>query len=380
MFYLFAGLSAILLLEAVLTLKAVIRFRNFFFKELSASTPVLTNWPRVALIAPCKGLESGIEDNVESWVGLDYPNFKIFFVVESVDDPVVPLLRKYPLAHLLIAGQAQTSGQKVHNLIYAIQNIPEEYEVFAFIDSDCNVRTDWLKNMITKIIASPSDAASGYRWFSNDSNLGSLIRAAWNSSVLTLYKEHGENNFAWGGSTGISRETFVKAQVSKFWEGSISDDYSLTIALKVSGRRINFVPGSLAYTHDSITVKDFMHWAFRQLLITRIYNPRLWFAALAFHVLWFIWIAIGVGFPVHFILTFLAIQSIQAFKADLRWQCIHRIHGSSTRQRVSFWFLGPVIGLFNFALLCLTPFTSKIRWRGVEYAISDANHVKVFRR
>src|SRR5688500_5144276 len=135
-----------------------------------------------------------------------------------------------------VAGLSENCGQKVHNLQFAIQSLPSEYSVVAFIDSDCFVRSDWLRNLVRSVLLDSQHAASGYRWFSADQNFASLLRSAWNSTVLTLFKEKGKDNFAWGGSTAISRDSFDGSRVLEFWRGSVSDDYSLTQALKTSGR------------------------------------------------------------------------------------------------------------------------------------------------
>jgi len=364
MFAVFCALSTIMMVEAILTLRKVYRFRDFFRKEIKA--PALTldyNWPRVALLAPCKGLDVNLRENVESWLAQRYPDYKVFFIVESALDPALQILCEFPQAELLIAGPAQDCGQKVHNLRIAIDHVPLSYEAFAFVDSDCLLKPDWLQNLVTQIVRTPNHAATGYRWFTCQKNFGSLLRAVWNSSVLTLYEEEGKNNFAWGGSTAISRSTLESCRVPDFWEGTISDDYGLTNAMKSGGRLVHFVPGAIALTTDCVSLSGFLRWAFRQLLITRIYNPRLWFAALFFHCLWILWIATGLFHPLYFVPLFVIVQGIQGMKAEARLQCV------SIGNRGLFWLAGPLIGLCNSILLFGTLFTRKVIWRGVEYIL-----------
>lgn len=377
MFSIFGVLSVILLLEAILTLSKVIRFRNFFIRDISVAVDHL---PKVALLAPCKGLDRGMEENIRSWFKLDYPDFKIFFIVDSDQDPALSLVRKFRQAEVMIAGNAVDCGQKVHNLRYAISRIPPGYEVFVFVDSDCCVKNDWLRNLVRELCGDPENAVTGYRWFTNTANFGSIVRSAWNSSVLSLYQEKGKDNFAWGGATAILRTTFESSRILEFWKGSISDDYSLTNAMKSSGRMVNFVPGALAFTRDSVSFGEFLKWAFRQLLITRIYYPKLWAAAFVFHCAWFFWIVSGLFFPLYFLPAFILVQFIQSIKADLRWQCIHRTGETSTRQRIYFWLLGPVLGFCNFLLTLSTIFTRKITWRNVEYILLSRDRLIVHQR
>ena len=381
MLWLWCALTVILLVEGVISFAQVLRFRRFFLQEIShRANERVARWPKVALLAPCKGIDHDLRENISSWFALEYPDFKVFFIVDSGDDPVVPLLQKFEKSEIVIAGKATDSGQKVHNLRYAIQQLSEQYEVFAFIDSDCRVKTDWLSNLVLKLLEHPNHAVTGYRWFTNNSNFGSLLRAAWNSSVLTLYKENGKGNFAWGGATAVFRQTFQSSRVTEFWKGSISDDYSLTKAIQSSGRKIVFVPDALAFTHDAIGFAEFVGWAFRQLLITRIYYPRLWGAAFLFHSAWFLWLVTGFFFPIYFWPSFLVLQFIQSLKADIRYKCVAKVHEISAHQRISFWLLGPVVGLCNFGLLLATRFTRKVSWRGVDYFLAGPNGVIIRHR
>jgi cellulose synthase/poly-beta-1,6-N-acetylglucosamine synthase-like glycosyltransferase len=378
MYWVFLILSSILFMEGVLTLLKVLRFRRFFLRELGRKK--IQRHPKVAIFAPMKGVDSGMRENIQSWFRQEYPDFKIFFICDELEDPAVEVIRTFPEGELIIAGKATDCGQKVHNLRFAIRKIAPEYEVFAFVDSDCNIKPDWLSNLVAQLVTDPDNAATGYRWFTNTGNAGSILRSAWNSSVLTLYREKGDDNFAWGGSTAIFRKTFESARVLEFWQGSISDDYSLTNALKASGRRVNFVPGSLAFTHDTIRLPQFLQWTFRQLLITRIYYPHLWSAAFVFHCAWILWIFSGLFFLPQFLVAFFVIQLIQGIKADLRWQCIRTTGETSSAQRFYLWLLGPAVAFSNFLLTLSTIFTRGLKWRDVEYILLSRNRLIVRRR
>jgi ceramide glucosyltransferase len=371
MFAFWCVLSTIMMVEAILTLHKVRRFRSFFLRVVNAAALDPERWPRVALLAPCKGVDVNLRDNIQSWFSQQYPDFRIFFIVESDLDPALPILSDFPQAELIIAGQARHCGQKVHNLRYAIDNLPGSYEVFAFVDSDCLLKPDWLRNLVSQLLKTPENAATGYRWFTFQKNFGSLLRAVWNSSVLTLYEEDGKRNFAWGGSMAITRSTFESCRVQEFWRGSISDDYGLTNAMISCGRSVQFVPGAIALTTDCETLAGFFRWAFRQLLITRIYNPRLWFAALLFHSFWMLWIATGLFYPLYFMPVFLIVQFLQAMKADARLLCV------PIGNRFFFWLTGPLIGVCNSMLLFGTLVTRRVVWRGREYILISKDRLTI---
>ena len=82
----------------------------------------------------------------------------------------------------------------------------------------------------------------------------------------------------------IRKETFFEARVLEYWQDAVSDDYALTAALRAAGLRIAYAPGALVPSLDRITGRAFFEWSRRQLIMTRVYRPRLWWTGLAAHV------------------------------------------------------------------------------------------------
>lgn len=371
------SLAILMSLEALWTLRAVYGFREFFFRE-AAKDPRAERWPKIAVLAPCKGLDQDFEANVRSWLSQDYPDFTVFCVVESDEDAAFSVLSSFPEAQLLVAGRATDCGQKIHNLRFAISQIPETYEAYAFVDSDARVQPDWLRSLAAKLMEHPLDAATGYRWFHPGRSFAGSLRSAWNASVLTLYEESGKRNFAWGGSMAILSKAFLETDVLRFWQGSLSDDYALTNALRASNRVVRFVPRAMAFTNDHITLREFFSWASRQLLITRLYFPRLWKMAFAFHVIWILWLMAGaIMFPLWFLPAFFFVQAIQGWKSNIRLQCAGEILGPDVGRAPMFWLMSPFVGVFNFVMLAANLFSRKVRWRGIEYMVLGPNELRI---
>lgn len=369
-------LAVLIVGEAFLTWRSVLRFRWFFLNAAAETPGISMPALKAAVLAPCKGLDPGMQANIQSWLDQDYPDFAIFFIVESADDAACEFLRSMPGTSLLIAGKSSDSGQKIHNLRYAIENMPPEYEALAFVDSDARLRPDWLRSLMGCLQQHPGDAATGYRWFSPQGHgLGELLRSAWNAGVLTLYGPSG-SNFAWGGSTAILRKTFDEVKVLQFWKGSLSDDYALTNALRASKRKVHFVPRAMALTRDRISAREFFSWAGRQLLITRLYFPHLWWMAFSFHVIWMLWVVLGVSFrPLWFLGTFLLVQTLQGLKSNIRLQCVKSIFPDAG-SAVSFWMMSPLIGLSNFCMMISNLLTRTVTWRGIQYRILGRNRLE----
>ena len=146
------------------------------------------------------------------------------------------LVRKFP-GHpikLVTAGISDERGEKVNNLIQAVAQTDSRSEVFVFMDSDSQPHLNWLQALISPLQDDRIGVSTGYRWyFPERGNLAGVFRSAWNASVATLLGDH-SRNFAWGGSMAIRRSTFVRANVLRYWSQSISDDYSITQAMRDS--------------------------------------------------------------------------------------------------------------------------------------------------
>ncbi len=119
LFYFF---TAIVILLGVLSLLSRHSFLSYVRRELAGPLPDYT--PFVSIIAPCRGLEDGLRQNLEALCKQSYPAFEIIFVTDRADDPSLKVIDEVIAAYetspcstqVVIAGEARDSGQKVHNL------------------------------------------------------------------------------------------------------------------------------------------------------------------------------------------------------------------------------------------------------------------------
>src|SRR4029078_4592494 len=127
-------------------------------------------------------------------------------------------------AAVLVAGEATSCGQKVHNLVHGVENSAGDAEVFVFCDSDARFSEDWLTNLIAPLEDSEVGVSTGYRWYvPTPGRPAPLLREIWNASVVPMLGAH-SRNFAWGGSMARRREVFDRIGIRKAWEGAVSDD------------------------------------------------------------------------------------------------------------------------------------------------------------
>ncbi len=204
---------------------------------------------------PCKGIDARFTANIHSFFEQDYENYYLLFVVESESDPAYQELvalkdRQTPRSHalavqILVAGPSRSSSQKIHNLLYALDRVPTDTEVLAFADSDVCVHRDWLGHLVHPLYQPKRGATTGYRWFVPTScNVATLALSALNAAVAQ-FLGNSMFNQAWGGSMAIRAEDFRRLGMPEIWSQALSDDLSLSRAVRRAGLRIVFVPECL---------------------------------------------------------------------------------------------------------------------------------------
>jgi len=245
---------------------------------------------RAVLIVPCKGLDADFQYNITSFFNQDYENYLLWFVVGDESDPAYSELCKLKNqltqtskakdVQIFIAGKGQSCSQKIHNLLYCYERISDDIDALSFADSDVCVRSDWLSHLVYPLRQPKNGVATGYRWFiPKKNNLATLALSALNAKVAQLLGNTRFNQ-AWGGSMAIRVDVFRRLGLDKIWPKVLSDDLSLSRAVKKAGMKVAFVPACLVASHESTTWPKLFEFSRRQFLITRIYAPKTWWFGL----------------------------------------------------------------------------------------------------
>ncbi len=278
-FYLFA---AIIIWLGLVSLRGGFRFASYVSSQLAQ--PLADFSPFVTVIVPCRGREPGLNENLAALFEQSYPGYEIVFVTDNEGDTSLGVIQDIIqaqssaiTARILIAGAATDSGQKVHNLRAAVGQLDARTEVLVFVDSDARPGRNWLRSLVAPLADAELGAATGYRWFIPvNGGLASRLRSVWNASIASALGADRENNFCWGGSTAIRRETFVRLNIRERWQGTVSDDFTMTRVLGEANLPIHFVPACLVASAGDCTLGELLEFSNRQLKITRVYASHLW--------------------------------------------------------------------------------------------------------
>ena len=354
------------------------------------------NAPRAALLCPCKGLEPGLERNLVALTEFDYRNYEIFFILASASDSAYTTVKRVaehskPPAHVIIADKPEECGEKVHNLRVAIEQLPAEFEVLVFADSDGRPDKFWLRRLVAPLHDKQVGAATTMRWLiPSGNNLATGLLAAWNASIVTMLSEKGKN-FCWGGGTAIRRSVFDEIRVLDEWNHSVSDDYSMTRALQRAGRSIVFVPECLTPAYVEVDFHGLLEFTNRQILITKVYSKKNWVMGAATHFLYCLTLPLGLAVTLtnffatlpafHLaILTFVPML-LAAIRGGLRVSAATSVLPSSRTQIAGQAWMYIVLGMFIpylfLANFVASLFTRKIKWRGVTYELVSPQQTRI---
>jgi len=352
--------------------------------------------PRVAVLCPCKGIEPGLERNLVSLTEFERQNYEIFFILASEKDSARSIIERVAKSsrvktNVVIAGNPVNCGEKVNNLRVGVEQLPEEFEVLVFADSDGRPGKHWLHHLVVPLADSRVGATSTMRWLiPNSGSLPAVLLAAWNAPIVTMLGEKAKN-FCWGGGTAIRRAVFEQSGVLDEWKNSVSDDYSLTRALERTGEPMLFIPESLTLSYVETDFEGLLEFTNRQILITRIYSNKMWRVAALTHLLYCVTLVLGLYVILgtvlaqrpafHFVTLALLLLLLSSIRGVLRLTGVtEALPAARTQIMGQAWIyvllttVMPFLYLANFVNSLVT---RKIRWRGVTYELVSPQQTRI---
>lgn len=399
LYYFFAAVAGWFGLQSLLG-----GFRYVSYVRRETTRPLADFHPFVSVIAPSRGTEPGLGDNVRTLLTQDYPAYEILFVFDRPDDSAIAVIEQARVTEgdssrvaikIIIAGPATDSGQKVHNLMVAVGELDPKSEVLVFVDTDARPSRNWLRQLVAPLADETIGASTGYRWFVPvGGGLASRLRAVWNASVASALGGDRKKNFCWGGSTAIRQATFDRLNIRDGWRGSVSDDFTITNILKQAKLPVHFTPNCLVPSVGDCDLRELLEFTTRQIKITRVYAPQLWkplllgsclFTIVFFGGIVLLFVRMGLGLPVLLLFVVLSIIfALGAAKGLIRWWVVRiplaGYHRELNRDLLAHIFLWPVASLLYLYNAIVAGFSRRIEWRGITYELKSPNEAVIISR
>ena len=401
MLYLYYFIAALSCWFGIQSLRGGLRFRSYVIEQLNRSFREFQ--PFVSVIAPSRGLEPGLEDNIRALLEQKYPSYEVVFVLDDETDPALELINALtsrtnnPSVEFktVIAGPALNAGQKVHNLRMAVSEIAPHSQALVFVDTDARPHPEWLRDLVRPLADQTVGAVTGYRWFVPlRGGFASRLRSVWNGSIASALGGDTAKNFCWGGSTAIRRATFDQLNIRDRWLGTVSDDFLVTRVLKEAKLPIYFAPQCLVPSVGDCNFSELLEFTTRQIKITRVYSNGLWKTLLLgssmFTIAFFggillslIRIVNGGSFviPAGLVLAMFVLGSLKAYVRLKTVNLPLRNYSMELHRdllaHVFFWPLASVLYLYN---SIVARFSRRINWRGITYELKTPTEAVIISR
>ncbi|GAB6060225.1 glycosyltransferase [Desulfonatronum parangueonense] len=377
------------------------RFRRDISEDLGK--PLGHHGPRASVIVPCKGLDPDFKANISALFKQDYQSFQLIFVTAQDDDPAYPVLRQLIHEHpevsarLEVAGVAQGRSQKVNNQLRGLEVVAPDSEILVFLDSDARPDPDFLQRLVQPLNETGVGLSTGFRWYLPvKGGLWSYLRSAWNGGGVVFLTDP-RANYAWGGAMAIRKAVFDECGIAGIWRTALSDDMTITLAVRENGLKIRFVPQCLVAIHEDCSFSEMLEWTNRQTLITRIYHPALWRTIALAHGLGNAILCLGAILVVAFLLgivrdplivagalLMLAMAPMEMIGGYLLLPAVEqmlprfreRIRGAAWK----YLLLAPPASMLALVNTIHSLFTNRITWRGVTYEMRSPTETVIIHK
>ncbi len=245
---------------------------------------------RLSVILPCRGVDGELSDCLEALASQDVSDYELLLVTTG-DDASLGLLRACAARHpdrvrvVIAPATPPTRAQKLTNQLAAVEAASPGGLALVFVDSDIRPGPGFLRSLVAPLADARVGVATGFRWYvPSDGRASSYVRSAWNAAGLAFMFDE-TVRYAWGGAMAIRREDFDSLGVAGRWARALSDDHTLTAAVREVGLRVHFVPECLMPSSGNCNWRELLEWTTRQTKISRVYAPRFFWKTVRSHVI-----------------------------------------------------------------------------------------------
>ncbi|MFT5302278.1 MAG: cellulose synthase/poly-beta-1,6-N-acetylglucosamine synthase-like glycosyltransferase [Mariniblastus sp.] len=235
-------------------------------------------FPSCAVVLCLRGCDPGLAENIENLLDQEYPDFHLYFVVDSNLDPAVAVVQQVladrpgAAATLRVVEPATSECSLIanhHSIV--LPELAQQYEFLALVDADAATWPKWLRTLVTPLVNSELSIVYGNRWYMPTSaSVASLTRFIWNyGSVQQMVFFQ----YPWGGSLAMKGEFALLPEFSQALRKSFGNDTPMFALAKSAGMKVAFHPGMMLINQEKTRFLDFFRWMIRQLLHGRLYHP-----------------------------------------------------------------------------------------------------------
>lgn len=241
--------------------------------------------PKAAVLLALRGADPFLKYCIQGLLRQDYPNYTVFFMVDSDSDPAIPVVvdilaqetkvRPRCKCEIVIVDEHFDScALKCNSLAHVIEKLDESFQVIAILNADTRPFPTWLRQLVEPLSDQRFAATSGLRWYVPEhSNWGSLVRMLWNVAAVN---QMAFSQIPWGGSFALRREVFFEGGLLERWKNTLTDDVPTYPVVRAMGAQVLVNPSLLMVNREFCHLASFYPWVKRQILLAKLYHPKWW--------------------------------------------------------------------------------------------------------
>ncbi len=227
--------------------------------------------PEATVVLSVRGPDPQLAQTIENLLDQDYPRFALHIVVDGKQDPALPLIEEVierkqatNVTVSLLGVPKATCSLKCNALVQAVEELPDDCEVVAFIDGDALPYRTWLRDLVRPLHDPAVGVTTGNRWYAPaTASWGSLVRYFWNAGAIV---QVWMNGIVWAGSMAMRKEVIHRIGLPAAWSRALSVDATVYQQIREHGLGVQFVPGVLLVNTENIALGKFMGWVQRQMV------------------------------------------------------------------------------------------------------------------
>jgi ceramide glucosyltransferase len=141
----------------VMTLVAAARYRKLAKNaQAEASSIPASELPPVTILKPIHNMEAELEQNLESFLQQDYPDYEVIFGARDAQNPALQIAERVRARHPEVRSQVILSGPPTwpNAKVFSLQKMiaASDRSYFVISDSDVRVAPDFLRNTIPPLL------------------------------------------------------------------------------------------------------------------------------------------------------------------------------------------------------------------------------------
>ncbi|MCX7974268.1 MAG: glycosyltransferase [Candidatus Aminicenantes bacterium] len=204
------------------------------------------SYPHVSILKPIKGVDDGLEANLESFYWLDYPSYEIIYALDDWKDKAVEIIRRvscrYPLVRtqILATGHSLKSNPKIHKL--DLMERQSQGHLLWVVDANIRVEPETLRLLVDEYLKNDPKLVFSPIMGTSSRSLASLMENTYlnfftSGNVITLWKL-----FSWpivvGKSILIDRIALRSFGGFNFFKDYLAEDYIIGQTFQAAGFKV----------------------------------------------------------------------------------------------------------------------------------------------